>query len=44
MGFGDNALDSENFVVKNRKKPEEMKTFMKTSKEDIQAELEKNEK
>ena len=39
--MGDNALDSDNFVVKNSKKPEEMKTVTKTSKEDIQAELEK---
>ena len=41
MSLGDNALDSDNLVVKNSKKPEEMKKVTKISKEDIQAELEK---
>ena len=40
LGLGDNALDSDNFVVENGKKHEEIKTVTKTSKEDIQAELE----
>ena len=44
MGFGDNALESDNFVVKNSEKPEEMKTVTKISKEDIQAKLKKREK
>ena len=40
MGLSDNTLDSDNFVMENSKTPEEMKIVMKSSKEDIQAELE----
>ena len=40
MVLGDNTLDSDNIVMENSKTPEEMKKVMKSSKEDIQAELE----
>ena len=40
MVLSDNTLDSDNIVMENSKTPEEMKKVMKSSKEDIQAELE----
>ena len=41
IGLSDDTLDGDNFVMENSKTPEDMKIVMKSSKEDIQAELEK---